>query len=282
MRLFTKTDAHCPDALRLEALGLQWLAEAMPYGGVPVVPVIEQREGEMDLPYIPHGRPTRKAAYEFGKMLAVTHAAGASHWGCPPKGWKGNGVMGRISLPLVTSSEQTATTWGEFFADQRIGPCLTAAHKNGSMSYDDIRVVEMVMEELRLGRWDAPQPSLVQSEVARIHGDLWCGNVLWTSRSELTWADPLPECCTDNTVAVLIDPAAQGGHAETDLAFLEVFGQTYLNDIYEGYRSVSELAPGWEHRRRVHQLYLLAVHAAIFGGAYGAETTAQARQCLQP
>ena len=142
-------------------------------------------------------------------------------------------------------------------------------------------MVEEVCERLQAGYWDAPQPRLVRGPVARIHGDLWSGNVLWARREDIEWAEPLPQNVSDGVVGILIDPAAQGGHAETDLAFLEVFGQSFLGDIYDGYNSVSPLAEGWEQRRRVHQLYLLALHAAIFGGAYGQETVQTARQCLR-
>src|SRR6478752_4834379 len=51
------------------------------------------------------------------------------------------------------------------------------------------------------GTFDSAEPA------SRLHGDLWSGNVLWTARE-----------------AVLIDPAAHGGHRETDLAMLALFG----------------------------------------------------------
>ena len=47
---------------------------------------------------------------------------------------------------------------------------------------------------------------------SRIHGDLWAGNVLWSG--EAGW---------------LIDPAAHGGHRETDLATLALFGAPHLD-----------------------------------------------------
>ena len=304
MRTFTKTDSARPYAITIEALGLRWLAEAMPHGGTPIVPVVECEPGRMTLVEVPNGRPTRQAAYQFGQTLAVTHAAGAPAFGCPPPGWEGDGVIGRMELPLrqppagtvyqtdtpdSSAAEPSFTggvdvagrSWGEFFAIDRILPCLPAALRNGSLTRSDAAVVEEVCERLQAGVWDAPQPRLVRGPVARIHGDLWSGNVLWARRDDIDWAEPLPQKVSDGVVGVLIDPAAQGGHAETDLAFLEVFGQSFVGDIYDGYNSVSPLAEGWEQRRRVHQLYLLALHAAIFGGSYGPETVQTARQCLR-
>ena len=87
MRTFTKTDSARPYAIEIEALGLHWLAEAMPYGGTPIVPVLHSEPGRMTLVEVPNGRPTRQAAYQFGQTLAVTHAAGAPTFGCPPPGW---------------------------------------------------------------------------------------------------------------------------------------------------------------------------------------------------
>lgn len=280
MRTFTKSDTARPYAISVEAKGLAWLAEAMPDGGTPVVKVVDEHETFMDLVHVPNGRPTRQAAYEFGQTLAVTHAAGAPCFGCPPAGWEGNGVMGKMDLILRTPEEQTAETWGEFFATDRIGACLSPALHNGSIDNRDIRILEEVMEHLRDGDWDVPQPSLVKGDVARIHGDLWSGNIMWPNRNDIPWAEPLPSTINADVVAVLIDPATQGGHAETDLAFLEVFGQSYLPEIYAGYNNVSTLTDGWEQRQKVHQLYLLAVHAAIFGGSYGPETVMLAKQCL--
>ncbi|HHW82563.1 MAG TPA: fructosamine kinase, partial [Actinomycetales bacterium] len=69
----------------------------------------------------------------------------------------------------------------------------------------------------------------------------------------------------------LIDPAAHGGHAETDLAELALFGSPMLERTLAGYNEISPLADGWRDRVGVHQLHMLAVHAALFGGGYGAQ-----------
>ena len=81
-----------------------------------------------------------------------------------------------------------------------------------------------------------------------------------------------------DVVGVLIDPLAQGAHAETDLAALSVFGQRHLDRIYAGYDEVSPLAAGWRERVGLHQLHMLIIHAFLFGGSYGAETASVARR----
>jgi fructosamine-3-kinase len=96
-------------------------------------------------------------------------------------------------------------------------------------------------------RFGPPEPA------ARLHGDLWWGNV--ASRA----GEP-----------VLIDPAVYGGHREIDLAMLALFGG--LPDaLVAAYEEVWPLADGWRERIALHQLYPLAAHACLFGGSYGAQ-----------
>lgn len=99
---------------------------------------------------------------------------------------------------------------------------------------------------------------------ARLHGDLWSGNLLWQR-------DGPP---------LLVDPAARGGHRETDLAMLALFGAPHLPEIIAGYEAVSPLGAGWQDRVALHQVHPLLVHAALFGGGYGARAAAHARRYL--
>jgi fructosamine-3-kinase len=108
------------------------------------------------------------------------------------------------------------------------------------------------------GLLGAPEPP------ARLHGDLWGGNILWAA------AGP----------ALFIDPAAHGGHRETDLAMLALFGAPHLDDIVASYQSVSPLAAGWQDRVALHQVHPLLVHAALFGGGYGPRAAAIAASYL--
>ena len=313
-----KHDA-APGSTRLEALGLVWLAEAMPDGGAPVVPV-RCGEGWLEEPRLRQSHPTPAAARAFGRALARTHAAGAGEHGAAPPGWeKDSGWMGAARLPLRPGPASAPRRWGEFYAEDRLLPYLGAARANGSLDASGARLVERVAGRLASGLLDADQPALVSALArerggapdaarlaARTHGDLWSGNVLWVARSETaSWA-PAPadgappedgppvdgpleggpaeggpaggERRAPDVVGVLIDPAAQGGHAETDLAELGVFSQPHLDQVYAGYEEVSALAAGWRQRAGAHQLHMLIIHAALFGGGYGAQTVATARR----
>ena len=280
-----------PGATGLEALGLTWLAEPMADGGAHVVPVTAG-PGWIDDPRLAAGTVTASAAEAFGRALAVTHAAGAPVFGAAPPGWDGRTQMGRSNeriRPCEREPDGVAPRrWGEFFADDRLVPYLEPCLDRGSLTSRHASVIERVCERLRDGDFDADQPALVRRAarergdrvaVARTHGDLWTGNVMWVPERTIDWAPPRAgrgRGGVPDVVGVLIDPLAQGAHAETDLAALGVFGQRHLERIIAGYDEVSPLADGWRERVGLHQLHMLIIHAFLFGGSYGAATASVA------
>ena len=80
--------------------------------------------------------------------------------------------------------------------------------------------------------------------------------------------------------AVLIDPAAHGGHRETDLAMLALFGCPFLDEVFGGYQLARRLRDGWQDRVGLHQLYPLLAHVVLFGGGYTHQTEVSARSAL--
>jgi fructosamine-3-kinase len=78
----------------------------------------------------------------------------------------------------------------------------------------------------------------------------------------------------------LVDPAAHGGHRETDLAMLALFGAPHLQRILDAYQEASPLAAGWRSRVRMHQLHPLLVHVCLFGGSYRDAVVSAARAVL--
>lgn len=260
---FRKASPADPDALAVEAAGLRWLAAATTGGGARVVRVVAEAGGRLDLERIAPARPSAPAARTFGRALAHTHAAGAPWFGCPPPGWSGAGRIGLAPLSLATAVGHWR--WGEFYAAERLAPYLRAAVDAGAVARSHAPVIERVLSRLTDGAYDAAQPALVTGPVARVHGDLWSGNVLWDAAA--------------GGEAVLIDPAAHGGHAETDLAMLALFGQAHLDAVLAGYEEVSQLADGWRERMPLHQLHPLLVHAVLFGGGYGDQAVRTAGRC---
>ena len=250
---FRKTRFPHPDAALFEAAGLEWLAAAD--GGARVAQVRSVEPGLLELEQIETARPDPGAARTFGAALARTHAAGAPGYGYVP----GDTAlyMGRLALP---APEPAPTSWGEFYGEERVLPYLRRAVEQGRIGGAGQADIEAVIARLLDGELDHPQPALVVDRAARLHGDLWNGNVLWSTAGD----------------AVLIDPTAHGGHAETDLAMLALFGVPHLEEILAGYEEASPLAPGWQDRVDLHQLNPLLVHTVLFGGSYAEAAIAAA------
>jgi fructosamine-3-kinase len=223
-----------PGFFAAEAAGLRWLAEA----GAPVPEVLAELPDLLVLEWLDPGTATPAGAHRLGQALAALHRAGAPHFGTGRPGY-----IGALPLP-----ETTGQRWPEWFARARLAPYLKTSAERGALSAADVRAVEGLLDTI-----DGYAGAAADEPPARIHGDLWPGNVLWTAPG----------------TGYLIDPAAQGGHRETDLATLALFGGLpYLDRLLAGYEETYPLAPGWRERVPLHQLHLLLVHTAMFGSAY--------------
>ncbi|WP_148615242.1 fructosamine kinase family protein [Nocardioides rubriscoriae] len=241
MKTMTRTP---PGFFEQEAWGLRWLAEATADGGVPVPEVLAVEPDCLVLGWVETGRPTGDEAAALGRSLAITHATGA-----PSYGARRDGFIGRLPLP-----QRPTDTWAEFLAERRLRPFVRLAHDRGAIEPEDAAAVEAVAA--RLGELVPEEPP------ARLHGDLWNGNVLWGADGR----------------AAVIDPAAHGGHREVDLAMLSLFGLPHLQRLLDAYAEVAPLADGWEDRVGLFQIFPLLVHACLFGGGYGARAAAVARR----
>jgi fructosamine-3-kinase len=240
-----KTRPHAPDGFfQREAEGLRWLAEA---GGAKTPQVLAVADDCLVLDWVEPGKPTTDLAERFGRSLAATHRAGAETFGGPRDGY-----IGMAPLP-----NRTLPTWPEFFASRRVMPYVRAAVDRGSLTTDEAATIESAMRRIHDLAGPAEPP-------ARIHGDLWSGNLVWGADGDV-W---------------VIDPAAHGGHRETDLAMLSLFGAPHLQRILDAYDEATPLADGWHERMALHQLHPLLVHSVLFGGTYGARAAAAAKELL--
>lgn len=232
---FRKHNPTAPaDFFAVEAEGLDWLRAA---GAVAVPRVIGVGEDHIELERIDRGPWTSTADERFGRELADLHRAGADAFG-----GRGGGYIGPLAMP-----NEPADTWPAFYVQRRIEPFLRGIPSSARSPVE--RVIARI-EELAAPA-EAP---------ARLHGDLWRGNVLADAHGT-PW---------------LIDPAAHGGHRETDLAMMRLFGG-FGEHCFAAYDEAFPLADGWRDRVALHQLHPLLVHCVLFGGAYVDQALAAAR-----
>ncbi|MQA28116.1 MAG: phosphotransferase [Micromonosporaceae bacterium] len=232
--VFAKSLANPPEGFfAAEAAGLRWLREGNP----DLAPeVIAATDDMLVLPWLEPGDPSPEAAERLGRDLARLHRSGADAHGAPWRGYIG-------SLPLDNTPSDGP--WSAWFAERRLLPYLRMSVDNGALTAEDATAVERVADRIDWIAGPEEPPS-------RLHGDLWPGNVLWGA--DHAW---------------LVDPAAHGGHRETDLALLDLFGGApFLETIFSSYEEAHPLAAGWRERIPLHQLHLLLVHTALFGSAY--------------
>jgi fructosamine-3-kinase len=244
-----------PGFFAWEAAGLRWLSTVD--GGVPCAQVVSVDDTSLALRRLDSVTASPEAARAFGGQLAVTHDAGAAAFGAGPDGWDGPGFFGPGKPPSqpLPMSLRRHRRWGDFYADERLAPMaeLAAARLDASTR----ATVDFVAARCRAGDFDD------DDRPARLHGDLWSGNVMWTPDG-----------------VVLIDPAAHAGHRETDLAMLALFGCPHYDAVLAGYQRVRPLTPGWRDRIGLHQLFPLLAHVVLFGGGYARQTDAAARAAL--
>ena len=244
----TASDAQ-PGSYAAEANGLRWLAEPGALRVPEVVTVVDPEPGADDdesgrqadgprllaLEWIDEGRLDATGQEQLGRGLAEMHAAGAESFG-----GKSPLRLGPLKIP-----NEPAGSWTEFYSERRLRPLAEQAESRNSLPDGCRQQIENVCE--RLGDLAGPE-----EPPARLHGDLWSGNVMADGDGRPT----------------LIDPAAYGGHREVDLAMLQLFGGP-SERCFAAYHETNPLADGHEERVQLWQLFPLLVHAVLFGGGYG-------------
>ncbi|HET8758100.1 MAG TPA: fructosamine kinase family protein [Solirubrobacteraceae bacterium] len=252
-RAFVKTRADAPAGeYEAEAAALRWLGEP---GGVGVPEVLGASGELLALEWLEEGGAGDED--ELGRGLAIVHQAGAESYGdAVPSGGarpRGESAPGGAAAPLrigrLALPNDPADGWPTFYAERRLRALIGPARLSGAGA----RAVEAVCDRIH-DLAGPPEPP------ARLHGDLWSGNVLWSGGRPY-----------------VIDPIAYGGHREVDLAMLQLFGSPGPR-FFAAYEDVAPLADGWRDRVPLYQLFPLLVHAALFGGGYAASVERAARK----
>lgn len=245
-----------------EGRGLKWLAQAQASGGVRVVDVYGWCKDWLDIERVERTYATSEAARSFGAGLARMHDYGADCYGQAPDGYAGTCYFGPLDDPVVMDSGQWENP-AQYYGEGRLIPMVQLGIDRRILTHDDLELTRHVIRH-----FDQLMGPALDDTASRIHGDLWSGNVMWTADR-------------GHTEAVLIDPAAHGGHREEDLAMLHLFGMSYLTEIMAGYQSVHPLAPGFKDRITLWRLYPIAGHCVFFAGGYVSQYRSMCRSLLQ-
>jgi fructosamine-3-kinase len=246
--LFVK---HRPDPpagfYEAEAAGLRWLIDTQT---LPLPEPVAAAPAFLALTWVAEGRRGDGFEPALGAGLAALHAAGAERHGATADG--GPTFVGPLELANDPAGDGS---WAAFYGERRLEPLLRMAVDGGSLPGGAAGHIQAVIDRL-------PELCGPEEPPARLHGDLWSGNVM-AGPDGAPW---------------LVDPAAYGGHREVDLAMLRLFGgpgRAFL-DAYEA--AGAPLAAGHEQRVELFQLFPLLVHAVLFGGGYGDSAARAARR----
>ncbi|MGB4204023.1 MAG: fructosamine kinase family protein [Bacteroidales bacterium] len=223
-----------PGMFQTEHLGLDLLAGSKT---LRIPKVISQ--GETDkyswllLEFIEQGAVTHKFWEDFGTRLADLHQNSNDLFGLEHNNYIGS----------LHQSNRQHINWFDFFIEERLQKQLKPAYDKGLADKNIIAHFENLYKVLP-DIFPTENPSL-------LHGDLWSGNFL----------------CDDNSRACLIDPAVYYGFREMDIAMSKLFGG-FSSSFYEAYNQAFPMAPGWQQRIDICNLYPLLVHVNLFGWSY--------------
>ena len=252
--LFVKvTERPKPGMFTAEAAGLGWLSDA----GLTAPAVLGVTESALVLEWLQPHPASPSAAIQFGRELAAMHSQPVEAFGVAPQPLQNSQRFGWVGD--VRFDYGHWQDWRDFYAEAWLLPIGELAHRTRGLSQSGLTAVTQLAELLVREGIDIGPPT----EPVRIHGDLWSGNLLWQTHT-----------------ASIIDPAAHGGHPETDLAMLQLFSPSNLASILRGYQQIRPLDDNWQQRTHLHQLLPLLVHTVMFGSSYGEQVERTANQIL--
>ena len=179
----------------------------------------------------------------LGRGLAELHRRTSDAFGFPVDTYCGATLQTNAPLP----------SWPRFYGERRLAPLLDVIEERRGLAASDRRVYERVIERLPSLVADGAPPALV-------HGDLWSGNALGSTRGP-----------------ALVDPACAYADREAELGMMTLFGG-FDRHCFAAYEEAFPLPAGWRDRNGLYQLYHVLNHHALFGGHYGAQALALARR----
>lgn len=227
-------DINREDLFLKEQLGLQLLTKQSPLQ-IPAVLGLgtKTKNSYLLLEWIEKDHESNGFWNAFGRGLALQHKETSKDFGLDHSNY-----IGRLD-----QSNAFHVSWHSFFIHERLHPQIELARQAGLLNSTLVNQFDLLFSKLE---------ELIPSEPpALLHGDLWSGNFI----------------CGPSSSPFLFDPAVHFGHRETELAFTTLFGG-FDNLFYQTYIEEFPLAPGFNERIELHNLYPLLVHVNLFGASY--------------
>jgi protein-ribulosamine 3-kinase len=167
---------------------------------------------------------------QIGQTLAQMHKIKGDRFGLETNGYFGPQYQ----------DNTPASDWLTFYAERRLWPGLRLAIDSGNMPPELIRQVEALISRL-------PELCGPETVPTLLHGDAQQNNFISTDKGP-----------------VVIDPAVYYGNPEVDLASLDSF-QPVPEDVFDGYREVLPIDPGFWERRDFWRIRLYLAAVAVEG-----------------
>ena len=252
VRLWTLTDGQKLVAKLAPQGGLEpegfMLTYLKQHSSLPVPGLLIAEDDLLVMDWIPHdGKGGAAGERDLAHHLASLHGISATCFGL-----ERDTLIGPLDQPNGYKAR-----WVDFFAGRRLRPFTALAAERGGLGSQDRTALDRLSERLDEFLEEPEAPAL-------LHGDCWSGNVLFDRGG----------------VAAFIDPAVYYGHPEVELAFGTLFGP-FGETFFESYGALRPIAPGFfDLRKDIYLTYPLLVHAALFGGGYGARAGRIARRLV--
>lgn len=233
---FMKTTCSAPDVFEKEAKGLLEIRKA---SCIRVPDVLFVDQDCLLLEQIHIGEQGFDFFTNFGRQLARLHQYGALRFGFPQDNYIGN------TPQINTCNKVEAVSWCDFYYNKRLLYQYKLAEEKGLVGPElknGFILLENRIEEILEGSEEKP---------ALLHGDLWSGNFLCDSQSQVC----------------LIDPAVYYGHREAEMAMTRLFGG-FDSSFYSSYQKTYPLPEGYDYRQNIYMLYHVLNHLNLFGNNY--------------
>ncbi len=220
-------------SLFCEYKGLELLRKHQDIHQFRIPKVLSVTRDYIELEHIDIVRPTSTDWVECARKLLKLHSIESKTFGLDHDNFIG------LSPQVNTQLSQ----WGEFFYEHRL--------MNQASKVKDKETKQELVEYLEIHKYVIID--FLNAHGARaslVHGDLWRGNVVF-----------------DRNGPWLIDPAIYFGDREVDLAMTRMFGD-FPVEFYQSYFTDYLVAPNFDIRSRIYNLYHYLNHFNIFGDNY--------------